>query len=384
MLIKKLFFLSGALFLLLIYGCGQLQELEEVKDSKAMDGPTVFVDAGYSGEVSNGTQQFPFKDIQSAINAAKDGQTVFVNANSGDSFVYTSPVLIENKNIDLVGNGTGINVCLDSITDPKMKGLVIFKGPGACGSISGFEISHEDWYSGSGVICSDGAAPRIYSNIIFKHYNGIAVFSGAHPSIENNTFEGNKYGIRLEGTSSPVKAFISNNKIVRNKSYPGDVGAKAGIVLINHAEADIYNNIICENNDGISLSGSVCSANIYNNLIANNLRNGIKFDEIAPAAHRANVFNNIIYNHPNGAAILNDNPVSISAHCNSFKNNLANIPVPVDEIGTVTIAPVIIDTERYEISNKSAFQDLGKNDPGFNDKDGSRNDIGIYGGPYAL
>ena len=58
---------SLILVLIFLLGCGQIAPLEEVKDTKAKDGPTVFVDPDYDGEASNGTEMFPYKGIQGAL-----------------------------------------------------------------------------------------------------------------------------------------------------------------------------------------------------------------------------------------------------------------------------------------------------------------------------
>ncbi|MBU0580599.1 MAG: right-handed parallel beta-helix repeat-containing protein, partial [Candidatus Margulisbacteria bacterium] len=174
-----------------------------------------------------------------------------------------------------------------------------------------------------------------------------------------------------------------NNKIYLSRD-PDHVGQWAGIVLISGSKVNIYNNLICQNQTGIHFRGATGStANIYNNVFAYNNLTGISVAcSVEAAGSEANIYSNIFaYNsygvsvgHPQAKAYL---------HYNSFQSDVLDLEGTADVVGSVSIAPNFVNTENYEIINESSFNNLGHPATQFNDKDGSRNDLGIKGGPYA-
>jgi hypothetical protein len=49
---------------------------------------------------------------------------------------------------------------------------------------------------------------------------------------------------------------------------------------------------------------------------------------------------------------------------------------------TLAADPLVVDTTNFVLQAGSPARDAGNPDPRFNDIDGTRNDIGIYGGPF--
>lgn len=360
-----------------LLGCGQLEELEQIKDTKATSGPTLFVDGDYNGDASNGTQEFPYKNIQMAINAAKTGQTIFIKSFADSMSCYKESLYI-NKRINLQGDGTTkIEIELPLSNPNYSEGMIVFDGPDACGTISGFELSHVTWNYGSGILCKNGAAPKIIGNRVWCQLYGVSVISGAHPYIENNTFIRNALGIRIDQGIIPT--IIKNNRIL--DSYYAGLGVWGGVIVTSGSKATIVNNTICGGYTGVYLWGSTsANVNIYNNLICYNTQEGIYIQTKNEAA----IFNNIIAYNTRG--ILNPSGSSLNIQYNSVANNTnSDISTSTGVSNTLNIVPDIsISDEEYTVVNQCLFSDQGHPDNYFNDHDNSRNDIGTNGGNYVF
>jgi len=210
------------------------------------NGNTLYV--GGKGEGNHTT-------IQSAIDNASDGDTVFVY---DDSSPYYENIIVD-KSINLIGedrdtttiNGGGcgdvINVSADRV------------------NISGFTIrnSRDEWY-----------------------FAGIDINSN-YSTITGNTISNNKCGIILSSNSIVMNNYISNNIglgilfIHSNNNNITDnvitLNPAGGILIIESSNNIITRNSILKNEDGIKLEYS--SNNIISeNTINSNHYSGIFFD----------------------------------------------------------------------------------------------------------
>ncbi len=187
-----------------------------------------------------------------------------------------------------------------------------------------------------------------------------------------------------------------------------------GIICHGKSQPRIYNCIIANN---FTAGIRIHEANpiILNNIIVFNKNNGIWADNVSLAVIEYNCF----YGNTDGD-LLNCNPelgiikkVNKNKDSTDFAHNLFTDPVfagsPADSqaveqdvslqtdksrIKDTTIAKVLYDTltdstavkwiareyERFSLSSYSPCIDAGKPGKKFNDIDGSRNDIGVFGG----
>jgi len=196
---------------------------------------------------------------------------------------------------------------------------------------------------------SSNYTPIIDSNYILNVYDkGIYKFFGSRPIIKNNYIQV-KYdtGIELQESDS---AKVLNNVIV-NPGYYG----------INNPT---YLNLIAENNYIIgkpSLNGIIVGPNsvIKNNVVTNaNIGIG-KYGTVNPVIQFNNSWNNTT-NYENG--LIPDS------------TNLSVDPMIVND--DTTQGDLDFHLQKY-----SPLIDAG--DPTILDRDGSRSDIGLYGGPYG-
>jgi len=202
------------------------------------------------------------------------------------------------------------------------------------------------------------------------------------------------------GVGSGCKSTIANC-IIKNQSndpifYP--------IMLRIHGQSDDYINIInCnfmgeENNRDIGYgvktqenSGQM-SVNIFNSIIENQyigIRNSVYAGE--PAIADIKGFNNIFLNMLYGTqyadlynSILLD--VEYEGHHSNFFYNLSETLFEGsfnNFYGNIVGDPLFIDGQYYILDVTSPCIDAGNPSPQYNDLDGSINDIGLYGGPYA-
>uniref|UniRef100_A0A7C4GAK6 Right handed beta helix domain-containing protein n=1 Tax=candidate division WOR-3 bacterium TaxID=2052148 RepID=A0A7C4GAK6_UNCW3 len=173
---------------------------------------------------------------------------------------------------------------------------------------------------------------------------GLFCNSGAQPEIANCRFEGNDCGIALWNGSA---AFIHNCVIVHN-TYDGiAVGSFATVI----------NNTIHSNRTGFyDYSG-------YGPVFMNNIVTGNRLYGIFG---------------PSGGI-----PPQLTY--NNVWSNATDYRQAVPGIGSISHDPLYVDTLNadYRLQPGSPCIDSGNPAPQFNDPDGTRNDMGAYGGPGA-
>jgi beta propeller repeat protein len=170
----------------------------------------------------------------------------------------------------------------------------------------------------------------------------------------------------------------------------------------NQGQITVRNNLFKNNSAGIFTwcwdSSCAAQAAIENNVFMNNLYSGV--DANGWAVHRAvnNIFcgsdRGLNLNNPASYAannILCENRVGLNgisqaeAHYNLYWENQTNHSGVSPGTGNIYADPLFIDFEEeyFHLQPGSPAVDAGHPHPQFNDLDGSRNDIGVYGGPYA-
>jgi hypothetical protein len=173
---------------------------------------------------------------------------------------------------------------------------------------------------------------------------GIFCNSGAAPDICNCRVEGNDQGIAMWNQSS---AYLHNNVVINN-AYTGISISSASLII---------NNTVAGNNNGMYDSGGWLPT-IMNNIVVGNSNIGI-------GCVNNSVPTNFSYNDVWG----NGNNYH---NCSAGPGSISNDPVFVDE-----------PNGDYHLDVGSPCIDSGNPAVQYNDPDGSRNDMGAYGGPGA-
>ena len=177
------------------------------------------------------------------------------------------------------------------------------------------------------------------------------VCDAASPLIVNNQIRLGEpaIGIECSNSSNPV---IANNYLLGNtRSLWAIKGNRAGLLTIT-------NNIIKGHATAI-------------------------FNDTRGTPGTALIENNIILD--NGIALRCEEDASIESSYNLFWNNGGNYAGCSAGQGDLEAGPIFHapETEDFRLKEESPAIDAGDPEPQYDDIDGSRNDIGIYGGPYA-
>ncbi|MBN1757499.1 MAG: right-handed parallel beta-helix repeat-containing protein [Chitinispirillaceae bacterium] len=224
------------------------------------------------------------------------------------------------------------------------------------------EIGHTDITGAYNAVTIRRCSPLIHHTALERNHTGI--FCMEHGSVRvYNCFIGynTAAGIRFDG-SNPV---VRNSIIVFNRNN--------GVWCDSRSKIDFAYNCIFGNGDGDLLD---CDPEI--GLPAKKNKNGDSID----------IFNN-----------LRQNPVFTGSPADST-SRLNDLSVPTDEvrIKNRAIAAIIHEgaedtaksppspppVQRYELSGYSPCRDAGDPSSKLKDTDGSRNDMGIYGGPAFI
>ena len=269
-----------------------------------------------------------YSTIQAAIDAAGYGDIILV-----DPGIYNEPTINMKTGVKLLGDIT------------KAKNIIINGGIAIPGSadenteISGFTITNSGGYGIVGQDAFAGIGSVVIKNNILKDSSERAINIGrSSPKVYNNIIGNNSGGgILIQGTKdseSDTSPEIINNVIISNTAVRG------GGIYVLYSDARIYNNIII-NNYATQYGGGL-----------KGWQNGVGFE-----IGYNDVWNNTAgLGEPNYGSIL-------------------------PGTGAISADPLFIDAD-YSLSGASPCVDAGNPDAQYDDIiDGSRNDMGIYGGP---
>ncbi|MBN1348768.1 right-handed parallel beta-helix repeat-containing protein [candidate division KSB1 bacterium] len=370
-------------------------------------GQYVFVDQTNTG-VEDGSRNHPFRTISSGILNASSGDTVLVAA--GD---YAERLLMR-ENIFVKGMGALVTrvyneqsvVAFTGLTHSGLSGFTIETGSGGVSLIgcsrSSPTISKNKIICGEGMCvgidCSNSPHPDIFNNYFQSKDDGIWIMCiNSSPWIHHNTFQGDEIGlvgIDCDNESVP--------DVERNIFY----GPNAGGAIIHSRQSSpriLGNMFFCGKNDGFviqafeSIDVQICN-NIFH--IPDELGVGIWLR----LSQDSKIINNTFYANQ-GSAIYgwestwkNENNIYCGLNFKPFHNSDPPAVAYSDfwDYGTAVIdslqgtSNIIANPQfvnlaegNYRLAASSPCIDAGDPSPEFNDLDGSRNDMGAYGGPLA-
>ncbi len=353
--------------------------------------------------------------IQKCINICSFGDTVYV-ANG----VYKEQVIMISG-LSLIGAGMDSCVVdtrtfahLTSFKSVQIKDTCLLKGfkiivannSELGGGISGSAINsiitlNKITHAKYGI--ENGSNTTIYNNIVEYISSGIYLFNSNalvknnlvytdpnsqsaviaairieafnndyRPIIEANYIETSYDGIRKSFGSRPI---IRNNTIFTKNAQNG--------IFLGYASdsAEVYNNLIYSDGslDGIINTG-VQYLQLFNNYIIGGLGSGIK------AGPDNRVKNNVVTFTNVGMEKWFNQPTPPVQYNNVWNTNIKYDGFTPDTTN-LSVDPMVVndDTTQGEIDfhlqKYSPLIDAG--DPNILDRDGSRSDIGLYGGPYG-
>lgn len=342
-----------------------------------------------------------YPTIQSAVNAAQEGDTVLVSPGT-----YLENIQLQGRNIVLSSRyflePNPSNTIKQTIIDGSQpvhpdtaSCILIFRGESAATVIQGFTIQGGKgtvWLDPAGAgtfregggILTEGSSPIIRHNII---QNNIVTPGGAGlVSVGGGGIRSGEGAVRIE-----------NNTIIHNKGQ----GYGGGIVLNYCSGAVVQNNIIAYNYGGKDFSGGGFWATGANQNTVNVLKNNTIVYNESPAASGANggkgggilvysikvlAQNNIVWGNKqaSGKQIAQGGGQIVLTY-NCVQDNSGGT-------GTITSNPVFRDTLGFILEAGSPAIDAGNPDladadfshngkrAAFPGRGSLRNDLGAYGG----
>ena len=186
-----------------------------------------------------------------------------------------------------------------------------------------------------------------------------------------------------EGVNTPGGGvYASGNAVLRNNLIVGNVAPGEGGGVFITGNANLYNNIIVSNvgnpTGGIFIDNA--TGNIINNTVVNNTVVGDITGGVAIRNSTVDFLNNIIFQHEAFDLLVSEiNSQPVVNYCRFKEVN------PTDTLGNISANPLFFDSnnEDFHLHPDSPCVDAGHPGDEFTDKDGSRNDMGVFGGPYG-
>jgi hypothetical protein len=359
-------------------------------------GMVYHVDYLNASGIENGSLAHPFNTIKEGIDATSPSDTVLVHPG-----LYHERLNLYNKNIILGsftlttgdtsyisqtiidGNREGSVICIgEYITDETLiKGFTIRNGEGDGGggiNIYRSNIRLEDliitdnraYSAGGGIHCHE-ASPTlknlsIINNFCDQYGGGITLYNASHASLIRVRIENNRAayagGTNIQQFSNPY----FKNVTICNNTQNENSGAGAG-VNCGHGNRPVFENTTISHNTG----GYIGSLELYDNVHAT-LKNCILFSnldcEIELVDWQAICSVTIAYSNIKGG---------------QGKIRLANNGIINWGVGNLDSYAFFIDpiNRDFHLQLGSPCINAGDPNPSCNDKDGSRNDMGAFGGP---
>ncbi|NWF51451.1 MAG: hypothetical protein HXY49_13025, partial [Ignavibacteriaceae bacterium] len=249
-------------------------------------------------------------------------------------------IIVSDEN--LIGNGI---YCLSEVSDGLLESNKVFFG--YYGIRDGAQkiniINNLIFYSGIGISIDDINNSFIKDNIIIKTGVGINIGIGANPKIFSNI-------LVLENNGSGIGATFSYGSIRKNNLILGISGKRGW---------DAFNNDIIINN---VIYGSFSSEGVYSYGKDYSKNNSIT------AGSRGYVIHSYSTDIP------------VFQYNNVWGNNQDYVNFTPDSTN-ISVDPMYVnpDSQDFHLQMYSPLIDAG--DPNIVDKDSSRSDIGLYGGP---
>ena len=219
------------------------------------------------------------------------------------------------------------------------------------------------------MVCKAKKSWICYNSIRYGIFHGTAHIIGNH-------FNGRSWtgiGLKIEG--SQTHAFIRNNRIhsykIQDQNHISD--KCIGVLITQSAKADISNNLIYDcfdsnphgNEDRVGL-GIFVNSTKGTKIFGNTIWNCFVSDGGRSKASC------LVYAPAQGVILFNN--------CLWASSNQDSTPIAggVEKIDCIDADPKL--NSDFSLASDSPCIDKGPPDPQYNDRDGSRNDIGMFGG----
>ncbi len=392
-------------------------------------GTVIFVEDLGDGAVGAGTMEEPYRDLQTAIDLASDGDVLrilpgtyradpagFTESLCGNCEDHRTTVqatvgfVVRDKALHLTGagpsgtileTGAGYGLYFEDSPGSVVSGLTITGGrrdpDGAATdagvvarrstvTLTGIEIVDntdraDDVVVGvGGVMGREGAELFITGCVIRNNgWDGVALYRGATAFIADNEISvGRGAGVgvtwdatatvlrnRISGYWKGIGSFGSSRVVARNNAVFDNLGW--GVVITGTSYMEAANNVITRNgNCGFALWSDEAKGSFTNNIVA---ANGWREEWVCPPV----------------GVWMNGASENVEISYNNVWENVAGDYRDTDDLtgsdGNISLNPTFADSFDFHLSPGSPCLDSGN--PVFTDPDGGPSDMGMYGGPAA-
>ncbi len=318
-----------------------------------------------------------YQGIQDALQAASRGDTVLVGP--GTYRLFFDNLLISNEDI-ILRSSAGPE---KTVIQGRGSKPVITVAQRSRAVIDGFTITRETESDripaqGGAIYCSAGSSPVITNNIILNNRAvfGAGIFCNTQstPEIRNNLFSGN-----VADTSGGAiftehsRALIAGNRFQYNRA-----GNSGGALACNRDSSRIYSNIFWHNRAdyGGAISCDRAAGWIYNNTIVSN--SALKGAGIMVDRGSVRLLNLIFYDNSRGDLFSKGTgPAGRPQFSDMQEHEFAGVN------GNISADPMFVDQQAgdFHLRPGSPCINTGDDDPFYENRDGSFNHMGAYGGP---
>lgn len=326
-----------------------------------------------------------YPTIQLAIDAANSSDSILVspgryieNINfKGKNIKVRSTEGISNTVIDGDGKGSTVTFNSSESENAMLDGFTIINGSESgilCDSNSSPTLrnlritsSHSSY--GGGIGCLNSSSPFINNVTLIgnnaEYGGGIYCWNNSSPHLRNVRITGNFAtgggGLSCSDSSNPI---LENVLIVQNSAAYG-----GGVEILFNASPVFKNVTIANNTSALSLGGIYCNVSLdpilINTIVWNNPLASVYFTTI---------------NSPNSITVSYSD---IEGGRSGIKDNNHGTVNWLD--GNINSNPLFVNPENgdYHLQFGSPCIDKGDSTSTYNDYDGTRNDLGAYGGKYG-
>jgi len=341
-----------------------------------------------------GSSQAPYSSwataadrIQKAINICNLGDTVYVG-----NGVYKEQ-LEYGKGISVIGSGMD-SCILDTREICTINDWYVVTINGY-GNIGGFTILCSRFNnSGVGITIWGTRQPfasRVENNKILYASSGITTF-GSNLIIRSNIIREVYYGMNIDLTGY-LHATVENNVIncvatglyfpfrgyptIRHNIINPEGNFSEGIQCVSYDSVYIYNNLCFSQNASGGIGFGEAPSRIHNNLVCGSY-NSFAF---VCSPQNVNISNNLAINKDQGIGITRGDGNSIKY--NNSWGGVRNFINFSPDSTNMSVDPMVVNADSLDFHLQMYSPMIDAGDPTILDVDGTRSDIGLYGGPYG-
>jgi len=323
--------------------------------------------------------------IQKAVDASNEGDSIIVGSGT-----YEETIILKRGN-KLIGMGSDSTI-IDTrtlVTPSNYSAITIHD---SC-KINNFKIIVSDNNSGNAIRCSNqNYVCEVSKNHILSAYGGVLILNGA-VYINENYFEKCSNGVYTIIPSSKKRIHVVNSIFSQSDnnaiftSFPENLTIRNNIII---TKDEYSRGMYCAISDSLSVTNNLVISEIASDgiimgdgkgEISNNVIYGNHIDDALALTDDSENYNNVIISSSKGVRFFDGkvNNYKYNVHWDVSEPYINGTPDTTNK----ELYPMFMNEgeEDYKLQKYSPLIDAGN--PEIKDKDGTRSDIGLYGGPYG-